>query len=137
MRIVETNIPDIVEENLDRSKIVLAESVIENIYPLFDAVFNAKMTKINNLKRQINAKKEKIRSEKETVQELIDEYNRRKKASKLLNRVEKLVEAGLTYDGSIKHETVILLKIIDKLPADKLDLQLAKTMQIINKRFAR
>ncbi len=68
---------------------------------------------------------------------LMVEYTREKKISKLLDRLDTLVESGLIYDGTMKHETVILLKIINKLPADKLDQQLAKTMQIINKRFAK
>jgi hypothetical protein len=65
------------------------------------------------------------------------EYTRKKKISKLLDRVEQLVESGLVYDGTLKHETVILLKIIDKLSSENLDQQLSKTIQMINKRFSK
>jgi hypothetical protein len=51
--------------------------------------------------------------------------------------VEQLVESGLVYDGTLKHETVILLKIIDKLSSENLDQQLSKTIQMINKRFSK
>jgi hypothetical protein len=65
------------------------------------------------------------------------QYKRTKKVSNVLDRVGKLVQLGVGYDGSMKHETVILLKIIDKLPEEKLDQQLSKTMGIISKRFSK
>ena len=85
----------------------------------------------------IKNKRSELKVEKETIERLMVEFKRKKKVSLLLDRLDKLVESGLTYDGTLKHETVILLKIIDKLPADKLDQQLATTMQMINKRFSR
>jgi len=63
------------------------------------------------------------------------QYKKEKKISKLLSRIEKLLQSGLIYDSSMKHEMVILLKIIDKLPEDKLDIQLSKTMKTLSKRF--
>lgn len=136
MNIIETNVPDITHKNIDRNKEFIADSIIQNVYPLFDEVYQAKMSRIFYLRNQIKTKKTQMKTEKETMQQLMIAYKREKKISRLLERIDKLVQAGLTYDGNMKHEIVILLKIVDKLPSDKLDLQLNKTMQILSKRFS-
>jgi hypothetical protein len=48
-----------------------------------------------------------------------------------------MVKAGLINDGALRHETVILLKILERLPTEKLDEQLNKTMLLLDKRFAK
>ena len=136
MNIVETTIPDVTKHNISKNKEVIADSIIKNVYPLFDEVYKAKLEQVIHLRNKIKTGRSKIRSEKETMQQLVVSYNKEKMISKILERVEKLVQAGLTHDSTMKHETVILLKIIDKLPQDKLQQQLAKTMQILNKRFS-
>jgi len=137
MIITETNIPDVTEENIVKSKRILADNIIQNVYPLFDGVYTEKLEATSTLKMQIKHKRSELGTEKETIEHLIVEYKQKQKVAKLLDRLDKLVDSGLTYDGTLKHETVILLKIIDKLPPDKIDQQLAKTMQIISKRFSR
>lgn len=137
MNIIETKIPDVSNENINSSKMILANNIIENVYPLFDGVYTEKMDTVGNLKRQIKNGKEALKGQKESMEGMIIEYQRKKKISKILHRIEQLVQSGLIYDGTMKHETVILLKIIDKLPNDKLDQQLAKTMEMVNKRFSK
>lgn len=137
MNIIETNIPDVTQENIIQSKKILADSIIKNVYPLFDGVYTEKLELSRGLKTQIKNKKNELKSQKESIEQLIVEYKRKQKIARLLDRLDRLVESGLTYDGTLKHETVILLKIVDKLPSDKLDQQLAKTIQMINKRFSR
>lgn len=137
MNLIETKIPDVTKDNVSINKNVIADNIIRNIYPLFDEVYQAKMEQVVQLKNKIKTVRQKMHSEKETMQKLMYAYKKEKKISKVLERIEKLVQAGLTYDGHMKHEMVILLKIIDKLPNDKLDHQLAKTMQILNKRFSK
>ena len=136
MKIIETNIPDVTENNVDLHKKTIAESIMKNVYPLFDEVYKAKISQVTDLKTRIQTGKAKMKTEKETMQQLMVAYKKEKKIAKILERIENLIRAGLTYDGTMKHETVILLKIIDKLPQEKLDFQLAKTMQILNKRFS-
>lgn len=136
MNIIETSIPDVTEDNISRNKEAIADSIVENVYPLFDEVFQAKLNQVLQLRNKIKTGRKKLQNEKETMQQLVTSFNKEKKISKILGRVEKLVQAGLTYDGTIKHETVILLKILDKLPEDKLNQQLSKTMQLLNKRFS-
>ncbi len=137
MNIIETEIPDVTGDNILLSKRILADNIIKNVYPLFDSVYTEKLEASTSIKGMIKNKRSELKVEKETIERLMVEFKRKKKVSLLLDRLDKLVESGLTYDGTLKHETVILLKIIDKLPADKLDQQLATTMQMINKRFSR
>ena len=137
MNIIETNIPDVTQENIIQSKKILADSIIKNVYPLFDGVYTEKLELSRVLKTQIKNKKNELKSQKGSIEQLMGEYRRKQKIARLLDRLDRLVESGLAYDGTLKHETVILLKIVDKLPSDKLDQQLSKTIQMINKRFSR
>lgn len=136
MIITETKIPDVVADNIDDSKKILAENIIKNVYPLFDDIYNERINTTEQVKLKIQAKKNELKNKKEAIEHLMGEYGRKKKITKLLNRVEQLVQSGLLYDGTLKHEIVIMLKIIEKLPPDKLDQQLAKTMHIISKRYS-
>lgn len=136
MNIIQTKIPDVTQRNISDNKEILANSILQNVYPLFDEVYQAKKSQNTDLKKKITEGREKLGQEKETMQQLVKEYKKEQKISKILERVEKLVKAGLSYDSTLKHEMVIMLKILHKLPSEKLDQQLAKTMQILNKRFS-
>jgi hypothetical protein len=136
MRIQETNIPDITESNIDNSKMILAENIIKNVYPLFDDVYIEKVSQLKKLKKLFEERKIKVVRNKKNIEMMLKQYDKKKKVSKLLSRLEKLVDSGLVYDGHLKNETVILLKIIDKLPDDKLDHHLSETLKIIGKRFS-
>lgn len=137
MNIVETNIPNVVPENIPKSKTVLADNIIANVYPLFNEVYNTRVEEIDLLKKQLDKKKELVHKHKITLEQLMEEYKRKKKIAKLLDRIEKLISSGLVYDGTLKHETVVLLKIITKLSNDKLDYHLKDTLRTISKRFSR
>jgi ATP-dependent Lon protease len=137
MKIEETVIPNIVEENLDNSKLILANNIIENVYPLFDEVYSGRIEEIDNIKKDLDLKKQQVRVQKEKLQELMDNYKKKKKIAKLLDRLDKMVSAGLIYDGAIKHETIVLLKIANNLSDDKLDYHLRSTLKTLSKRFSR
>jgi len=137
MNIVETNIPNVVPENIPKSKTVLADNIIANVYPLFNEVYNTRVEEIDTLKKQLATKKDLVQKHKHALEQLMDEYKRKKKITKLLDRIEKLISSGLVYDGTLKHETVVLLKIITKLSNDKLDYHLKDTLRTISKRFSR
>jgi hypothetical protein len=136
MKIVETNIPAINEFNIDLSKVELANSIIQNVYPLFDEIYSEKSSELKQLKGELEKKKERIIENKNKIEELFKVYTREKKVKKLLIRIAKLLNSGLLYDGSLKNETLILLKVIDSLNDEKLDFHLQETMRIINKRFS-
>ena len=137
MKIIQTKIPDVTTESIDHSKVVLADNIIQNVYPLFDEVYQGKVGHISEMKKTLKEKKKIVKEKKESLEQLMSDYDREKKVSKLLSRIEKLVDSGLVYDGSIKTQTVVLLKVINKLSNDKLDHHLTETLQIIRKRFAR
>jgi len=137
MNITETKMPDVIPENINESKIVLAESIIQNVYPLFDEVYNTRVSDLGNLQKTLKTKRSSVLSEKDNLQTLIDGYNKKKKVAKLLDRIEKMVASGLVYEGSLKNETIILLKIASKLSEDKLDYHLKSTLRTISKRFSR
>ena len=137
MKIIETKFPDVTPETINKSKLVLADNIIKNVYPLFDEVYQAKSGSVSGIRKILKEKKALVNSKKTKIEELMSEYNREKKISKLLTRIEKLVDSGLVYDGSLKNQTVILLKVVEKLSIEKLDHHLSQTLQIIRKRFQR
>jgi hypothetical protein len=137
MIIEETSIPNVVPENISESKQVLADNIIQNVYPLFDEVYSTRVDEIDEIKKEIESKKSEVKTNKEFLEKLMNEYKRKKKISKLLSRVDKLITSGLVYDGAMKHETIVLLKIIPKLSEEKLDYHLRSTLTTISKRFSR
>ena len=137
MNIIETKIPDVTSETIDKSKLVLADNIIKNVYPLFDEVYQGKIGSVSSIKKLLKEKKLLVGEKKHKLEELMSSYNREKKVSKLLTRIEKLVDSGLVYDGSLKNQTIILLKVVDKLTDEKLDHHLSEIVQIIRKRFQR
>lgn len=137
MKIEETPIPNVLEENIDDSKLILANNIIENVYPLFDEVYSSRIEEIDNVKKDLDLKKQQVRVQKEELEKLMNEYKRKKKVAKLLDRLEKMITAGLIYDGAIKHETIVLLKVANNLQDDKIDYHLRSTLQTLSKRFSR
>lgn len=137
MNIIETQIADVTKDNIDKSKEALANSIIYNVYPVFNEVYTSRIEEINELKKILEEKKEEVKNSKEHLETLVNNYKIKKKIYKLLERIEKLISSGLTYDGTIKHEMVVLLKIVNKLSEDKIDYHLKNTLQMISKRFSR
>jgi hypothetical protein len=137
MNITETNIPDISRENLTSAKTMLADQIITHIYPLFDEIQLSKTQHYEELRKEYFAKKQKVKESKVALEESMKEYQRKKKLSVLLSRIDKLVSAGLTYDSSLKHEITILLKIAHRLSEEKLNERINETMNMLRKRFAK
>ena len=137
MEIVDTRIPDVSMNNIDESKQILANNIIANIYPLFNDLHKGKEKEAVKYKDSILKLKSVLKHEKDSIDALLVRYSKAKKISKILDRIKMMAESGLTNDGSLKHETVILLKILNRLPSAKLDEQLNKTMILLNKRFAK
>lgn len=137
MNIIETKIPDVTSQNINKAKEILADNIVKNVYPLFDEVYTGKVNEKTDLINKIKTIRNHLKTEKESIEQLMTNYKKSKKISQILDRIKALINSGLTYDGQLKHETVILLKILDKLPEEKLNQQLNKTIQILNKRFSR
>lgn len=136
MNITETNIPDIDTYNINQSKVELANRVIQHIYPLFNEMYSEKVNDMGVLKKTLSTRKVQIKKKKEDIENLYELYKRKGKIKKLLNRISKLSTSGLLYDGSLKNETLILLKVIESLSSEKLDFHLSETLKTIKKRFS-
>ena len=137
MIIEQTNIPDVTESNIDSAKIILADNIISNIYPLFDEIYQDQIGTVKSINSQYSEKKSQVQKNKKELEGLMLKLERVKKEGKLLARIEKLINSGLANDGSLKHENIILLKIYNKLTDEKLDQHLRNTLKIISKRFSR
>lgn len=137
MEIIDTKIPDVTVHNIDESKQILANNIISNIYPLFNDLHKGKEKEVVKYKDSILKLKSVLKHEKDSIDALVVRYSKAKKISKILDRIKMMIDSGLINDGSLKHETVILLKILNRLPSVKLDEQLNKTMLLLNKRFAK
>lgn len=134
MNIIETEIFDIGEDNIDTTKINLADKIINNVGPLFDEVFKEKVQKLEQAKLLLESKRKQVLDSKDKMEFLFSEQKRKQKVKKLLDRLRQLVNHGLI-EGTSKSETIVLLKIIDKLPDDKLDFHLRETMKMITKKL--
>jgi hypothetical protein len=135
MNIIETKIPDIDVDNIDESKVKLADNIIGNINPLFDDLQQVKIDEFNFKVSEFKQLKKNVLSNKTEIESLFENYKRKQKVHKLLERIDKLVSLGIVNEGQTKQETIVLLKIIDKLPTDKLNFYLKETINTISKRF--
>ena len=136
MKISITNIPDVNVENLDLAKVELANKVIRKFYPIVDKVYNDKQLKIKKMKIVIQKNKVKINREKSEAEKLLSEYKRKEKIKTLLERISKLVSSGLINEPNAKREMASILKSIDNLSDEKLNLYLNETLKILDKRFS-
>lgn len=136
MKMIKTTIPDVTETNLNEAKMTLAENIINNVYPLFDDVIESRLQNTDKLEAELKNVRDKVLEKKNEIEYMMKEHKRKQKVSKLLYRLEKLIKSGLIYDGSLKNETVILLKVIHTLDEKRLDMQLQNSLNILSKRFA-
>lgn len=137
MNITYTNIPDVHEQNISETKLRIANSIISTIKPLFDETFKTREKEENSLGNKLKSIGIKLDEEKIVIEKILEDYKKKQKISKLLERIQKLVSYGLTYDSVSKNEMVIMLKILDKLPEKKIDEHLLKTSNLLEKRFSK
>lgn len=137
MKIIETDLYDIPPDSIDQTKVELADSIIQSIYPLFDEIYLDFVKKEKNIQTSIKEKRDFLQSEKTVIEDLIKKYNKKKKVRKLLERISSAIDSGLSNDSSIKNQIIVILRIIDKLSEEKLDHHLNESIQVLSKRFAR
>jgi predicted transcriptional regulator YdeE len=137
MNITYTNIPDVNEQNISQTKLRIANSIISTIKPLFDETFKTREKEENTLGNKLKAVGTKLDEEKIVIEKILLDYKKKQKISKLLEKIQKLISYGLTYDSVSKNEMVILLKVLEKLPEKKLDEQLSKASTLLEKRFSK
>jgi len=137
MIIEETEIPNILPNTIDQSKIILANNIIKNVYPLFGEIYGERQRDISMLKEEISHKQVDILTAKDELEKLMVDYDRKKKIHKLLGRVKQLIESGIIYEGNLRYEMTILLKVLNKMTTDKIEYHIKETMAILTKRFSK
>ena len=133
MKITETSIPDVTEENLDEKKIELANVITTSFEPLLAEMQVNRSEEEKNLTSHIEANKERISKEKTEIQTLLNEYEKEKKIRKTLEAVSKVDPVKLEYNRSLKNEIVVFLRIMEKLSLEKVSSYLQDIIKISNK----
>jgi len=136
MILINTGIHDIDCENIDKSKVDLSNKIIKTISPLLDDLRLSKLEEYDFSKAELLRKSKKIKLEKKELDNMLNNYKKQKKINKLLERISKIIYAGLANSGSYRHEMIILLKVVDTLSDNKLNYHLSETIKMINKRFS-
>ena len=96
MIIVETKHPDVTDSNIDTSKIILAENIIKNVYPLFDDVYTEKVSQVRKLTKLLDARKEKVVDNKNNLEIMMRQYERKKKVAAIfVKKSESRIKAAL------------------------------------------
>ena len=78
MDIQTTNIPDVIPENINESKIVLANKLINNVYPLLDEIYSNKIDQVKELEKELELKKSLVLEKKKCLESLSEQYKKKK-----------------------------------------------------------
>lgn len=135
MIIRDTGIPDITTETIDKAKLSLSNKLLKRMHPLFDEASISKREEINEAKKILDDRKLDVSELKFILEDLQTQYTKNKLMKQLLNKMTVLVDSGLVYDGTLKNQVVILLKMMDKLDVEKLKQNITEISVIIKKRF--
>jgi len=129
-----TRFHDIHTENLDQSKVNLADKIIDKVKPLIDDLHLEKERQIRVLENNISKKKNILLDNKKNLEQKVLVLDKKKKIKKLIERIEQLNSFGMLY-GELKKEMIIVLKILDSMDEKNLNKYLQTTMEVVNKRI--
>jgi len=135
MRIIETDINDI-EQDISKTKINLVKDIISYIQPLFSKEYHIKVREIKELKKTLNNKKNKIKTEKDELELLLKQHSKKDKESQLLSKFSKLIQSNLIQE-SMKGEMSIMLKSFDNISEEKIISYLNETIRILSQKFGK
>lgn len=136
MRIIETDINDIVVQNEINEKLNLSEEVISYIQPIFTSNYNIKIREVKELKKSLEFKKEKIQTEKNNLSILLQKSSKLKREKQLLEKMGKLIQHGLIQE-TMKEEMVNMLNSFENLPEKQIITYLNETIRILSHKFAK
>ena len=136
MRIIETDINNFPNKNSEETKIELANEVINYINPIFSKEYNDKIKEIKELKKNISEKKEKIKSNKIELENLLKIFSEKDKDNQLLRKMGKLIQSGLLQE-SMKSEMSVMLNSFEKIDDDKILSYLNEVMRVVSQKFAK
>ena len=131
MRIIKTNVPDIIGTSIDQQKVALADEIINGIFPLLSSERKEKINKIKNLRQEIEVKTNFIKEEKQSLNKLTLKLNQNSKVITLLDRLGKLHSIGKLNNKKLITDVISVVKNIDRIKQDKLDHYLAETVRIL------
>ena len=137
MKVIESGIYDIRGVNIDKTKVEIADNILNMVGPLFESEIEETKGSMDKLKRKRAKVDAELTEAKETLEDLQRDFGQETKRKKLLNRIRQLIEANLTNDTSLKSEVIILLKVIDKLEDNLLDEHIESMIKSISKRFSK
>jgi hypothetical protein len=133
MKIIETTIPDVTEENLDEKKVELANLIVSSFESLLGEMHAKKSKQEEDLTSKIGVNKERISKEKNEIEVLLNGYEKEKKVKKVLEVVSKVDPVKLEYNRSLKNEIVVFLRIMEKLSLEKVSSYLQDITRVSNK----
>jgi len=136
MRIIETDINDITTENVNESKMNLADDIISYIHPIFSREYNKKIREIKDLKKSLSEKKEKIKNNKIELENLLKIFSKKDKESQLIRKMGKLIQTGLIQE-SMKNEMSVMLKSFENMEEEKITSYLNEVMRLVSQKFAK
>lgn len=137
MKIIKTDIYDIIEKNIDQEKVSIANNILNLVGPLFESEIEESKGDLDKYKKIKNKLDEDLFEVKDKLEKVQVEYGRETKRKKLLNRIRQLIEVNLTQDPSLRSEVIILLKVIDKLEDNLLDEHIERMIKTISSRFSK
>lgn len=137
MKIIKTDIYDIIEKNIDQEKVSIANNILNLVGPLFESEIEESKGDLDKYKKIKNKLDEDLFEVKDKLEKVQVEYGRETKRKKLLNRIRQLIEVNLTQDPSLRSEVIILLKVIDKLEDNLLDEHIERMIKTISNRFSK
>jgi chromosome segregation ATPase len=137
MKVIESDIYDIRGTDIDKTKVEIADNILNMVGPLFESEIEETKGSMDKLKQKRAKVDEELTEAKGTLEDLQRNFGQETKRKKLLNRIRQLIEANLTNDASLKSEVIILLKVIDKLEDNLLDEHIERMIKTISKRFSK
>jgi hypothetical protein len=133
MRIVETFVPDIIDSNIDQQKVLLSNRILSLVTPLLDGVVSKRVEERNALIFEFENNQKKISREKSELERLSRIYEKEKKIKNIFDAISNIDFVKFEYNKSLKNEVVVLLRIIEKLPEEKISSYLQNILKISNK----
>lgn len=139
MELTKTNKKDskaiITCQDLNQQKIILADLVIENIFPLLDKTYSKKERSARLKNKELKKIKSEVFERKNYLESLIGNQNKLKKIKKLLDRIERLIEKKtIVNNPALKRDTTLLLQMIETLDIKDLDYQLDVSLKLLTRK---
>jgi len=137
MKITETTIPDVTQENLDEKKVELANLLVSSFESLLGEIAEKKSKEEQALTSRVKENKKRILEEKSEIQFLVNSYEKDKKIKTALETVSKVDPVKLEYNRTLKNEIVVFLRIMEKLSLEKVSSYLQEISKVLNKSINR